>query len=116
MIRKSGVERPLPMMVNSLGPGVIYIGRAGRGQSGVFGNPVRVGQPCPVCRNVHPDGGSTLPCFRLYFRRRLASDPQFRRAVLGLAGQRLWCPGCRGRLLCHGQVMRTWFGLGCPLA
>jgi hypothetical protein len=105
----------LPVIVSALGPGVIYIGRAGRGQSGLFGNPVRIGRPCPVCSRVHPDAADTLPCFRVYFRRRIAADPQFRQAVLALAGRRLWCPGCRGHHLCHGQVIRTWFATGCPV-
>ena len=104
----------VPTLVATYGPDVVYIGRAGRGHSGLFGNPVRFNRPCPVCGARHKGPGSTLRCYRIYFRRRLATDPAFHRAVLTLAGKRLWCPGCRGHHLCHGQVIRTWFASGCP--
>lgn len=81
----------------------VYIGRAGLGQSGLFGNPVRVGRRCPSCDLTHEAPGDTLPCYERYLTRRLATDDAFRRAVVGLRGKRLWCfckPG-----LCHGDVL-----------
>ena len=104
----------VPQIVSHFGPEIVYIGRAGRGQSGIFGNPVHFNRPCPICKNKHRGAGSTLRCFRIYFRRRIASDTQFREAVLSLTGKQLWCPGCRGHQLCHGQIIRNWFACGCP--
>ena len=108
-------QNNVPRLVSHLAEGVIYIGRAGRGQCGLYGNPVRVGRACPECGQVHQTPSSTLPCYQIYFKRRIASDPAFRRAVLALAGRQLWCPGCRGRAMCHGQIIREWFVAGCPV-
>ncbi|MFQ5351650.1 MAG: DUF4326 domain-containing protein, partial [Candidatus Binatia bacterium] len=55
----------------------VYIGRAGRGESGLFGNPVVIGRRCPFCAEVHHDGGSTLPCYRRYLAKRTATDQYF---------------------------------------
>lgn len=105
------LSHQVPVVVSKLGPGVVNIGR-----SGLFGNPVKVGAVCPVCGSVHRRPGSTLHCFRLYFRYRVATCPSYRAAVLRLAGQQIWCPGCRGRHTCHGHVIRTWFRSGCPIS
>ena len=104
-----------PKLVGHLGPGVVYIGRAGRGYAGLFGNPVQVGKVCQVCGVVHRTPGSTLPCFKVLFQKRVSTNLAYRQAVLGLAGKQLWCPGCRGGQHCHGQVFRSWFAAGCPI-
>lgn len=87
----------------------VYIGRAGHGQEGTFGNPYRVGFVCDRCRKPHMSGGDTLPCFKKYFEERL-QDPEFKRQVLSLRGKVLGCfcrpnDGFRGRVLCHGQII-----------
>jgi len=81
----------------------VYIGRAGRGQDGYFGNPVAMGRKCPVCRSVHRSGGSTLPCYKQWFANRLATDNEFLRRILELKGKRLGC-FCKPRP-CHGDVI-----------
>lgn len=96
--------------------GFIYIGRAGKGNSGLFGNPVVIGQICKICSKVHASGSSTLACYKKYFLERLEKDFSFRQEVLALKGKRLacfcvsqeWKPGDHGPLVCHGQVMAEW--------
>lgn len=41
----------------------VYIGRAGKGNDGMFGNPVIKGQGCFMCGKTHVDGGSTFPSY-----------------------------------------------------
>jgi hypothetical protein len=80
----------------------IYIGRAGKGQDGYFGNPYRVGARCERCGLVHASAGATLPCFRAYCEERGDRDPEFVARVRSLRGKRLGCfckPGP-----CHGDV------------
>lgn len=88
-------------------PCAVYIGRAGRGEDGYFGNPYAAGRLCARCQEVHTRGGDTLACYELYLRERLARDPVFRERVAGLRGRELWCPGrCTqfGRP-CHGSIL-----------
>lgn len=84
----------------------VYIGRAGKGQSGYFGNPFRVGYPCGRCGRIHREGSETIECFRGYFNERIRQDPKFRRSVLALAGKRLGC-FCKP-WPCHGDVYVEW--------
>lgn len=84
----------------------VYIGRAGRGEDGYFGNPIRIGGVCPRCGDAHPDAGSTLPCYTAYFNERMIADSVFYRRVCELKGKRLGCfckPGP-----CHGDVIVEW--------
>lgn len=81
----------------------VYIGRPGKGQSGYFGNPVKVGAICPICDSVHKKG-ETLPCFERYARDRIASDPEYKRRILYLYGKRLGC-FCADPLTCHGSIL-----------
>ncbi len=75
----------------------VYIGRAGRGFDGYFGNPFRV--------DVH--GARAITLFRdEYFLPRLVADPVFRSRVLALRGKRLGC-FCKPRP-CHGDVIAAW--------
>ena len=70
----------------------IYIGRAGRGHDGYFGNPF-------------PRAPDALERYREYFARRV-KETEFRRRVLALRGKRLGCfckPGP-----CHGDVIVEW--------
>jgi hypothetical protein len=84
-------------------PDYVYIGRPGKGKPGPWGNPVAIGQECPVCNQVHRDAGSTLPCYRRYLDRRLRINPRFEARFRALKGKKLVCfckPGP-----CHGDVM-----------
>lgn len=91
-------------------PDSIYIGRAGRGEDGYFGNPYVVGKFCWRCWQVHYADGSTLPCYELYLRERMRNDVEFRARVEGLRGKFLWCPGgCKKkRLPCHGDILAAY--------
>ena len=81
----------------------VYIGRAGQGVPGYFGNPIRVGEICPECGTVHTARGGTLYCFENYARRRIKTDLKYRVAVRDLDGKTLWC-FCAPRA-CHGDVL-----------
>ena len=73
-------------------------------KSGCFGNPFPVG--------TH----GREECIRLYeeyFLDRLETDTSFAEAVLALKGKRLGCVckpegGFKGKLLCHGQIIKRW--------
>jgi hypothetical protein len=73
-----------------------YIGRAGHGLSGYFGNPPE-----------HSFGGvgrdTIVERYRVYFYKRIAEDAEFRRRVAELKGRRLGC-FCVP-LKCHGMVI-----------
>jgi hypothetical protein len=88
----------------------VYIGRAGHGQDGYFGNPFKMPPPFPF------KAADVLLMFQHYFLGRVEMDPEFRRRVLGLKGKTLGCfcapkggvtaedrPFC-----CHGQVIAEW--------
>jgi len=76
----------------------VYIGRAGRGQEGYFGNPF----------TLEPGGtrGSTLERYRRYFYDRLKSDPEFRQRIHALKGKTLGC-FCKPHP-CHGDIIKEY--------
>lgn len=74
----------------------IYIGRAGKGQSGYFGNPFHNGTR-----------SENIDAFRKYFYKRLKSDPEFNRRVRSLKGKRLAC-FCKPQKPCHGDVIAEY--------
>ena len=80
----------------------VYIGRAGHGNDGYFGNPVAIGRKCPICGLVHNTGGSTLPCYTKYLIQKL-QDSEFKNKVKGLHGKTLVC-FCKPNP-CHGDVL-----------
>lgn len=84
----------------------VYIGRAGQGLDGYFGNPIRTGRECPECGDTHERPGETLSCYQRYLRRRVGSDPEFRRRVARLRGKRLGC-FCKPKP-CHGDLLAVW--------
>jgi hypothetical protein len=76
----------------------VYIGRAGRGEDGYFGNPFRIGH-----------GVSRLDAvkmFERYFLDRIERDIEFKRRILALKGKRLGC-FCKPQA-CHGDVIADW--------
>lgn len=80
----------------------IYIGRAGKGKSGYFGNSIIPNQVCPVCDNIHQKS-ETLPCFELAARDRIKKDPEYRQRVAELDGMILGC-FCAPNP-CHGDIL-----------
>lgn len=83
----------------------VYIGRPGKGLSGYFGNPLKLGVLCPECGLFHARGG-TIACFERWFLRRLSADAIYRDCVLSLQGKRLGC-FCKPKA-CHGDVIARW--------
>lgn len=84
----------------------VYIGRAGKGQDGYFGNPYRIGGYCQRCELLLPEAKDAVRCFKHYFLERLRTDHSFKIAVLSLDGKVLGCfckPGP-----CHGDVIAEW--------
>lgn len=85
----------------------VYIGRAGHGHDGYFGNPFRIWDSADI--------GASLGAFKDYFLRRIAIDNEFRRRVLELKGKTLGCfcapkGGLTGAKphVCHGQIIAEW--------
>lgn len=75
----------------------VYIGRAGHGYDGYFGNPFKEG----------PDGRmACIKRFEDYFYMRLQTDDEFKRRVLALNGKRLGC-FCKPRA-CHGDIIAAY--------
>jgi hypothetical protein len=86
-------------------PRYVYIGRAGKGQDGYFGNPF------PLLQGE--SRGATLDRFREWAKNKLSTDPEFARRVSELKGKTLICfcapnsglqPALDGDT-CHGQIL-----------
>ena len=75
-----------------------YIGRAGRGEDGYFGNPFRMENR--ISRE------QAVKSFQKYFTERIEKDSEFKRRVLALKGKRLGC-FCKPKA-CHGDVIADW--------
>jgi hypothetical protein len=73
----------------------VYIGLAGRGQDGTFGNPFWTGND-----EVRDE---VIEKFKIHFLERVKSDPDFHRKVQELKGKRLGC-FCKPKR-CHGDVI-----------
>ena len=86
----------------------VYIGRAGHGNDGYFGNPFSIGK----------DGvrGAVISLYRAWFYDRLSKDADFKARVEGLRGQVLgcFCAPVSGLtkddrpFVCHGQVIAEY--------
>ena len=72
-----------------------YIGRAGRGQDGYFGNPFSTGTR-----------EQNIQSFREYFYNRLEKDTEFKRRVTLLKGLKLGC-FCKPKD-CHGDIIADY--------
>lgn len=73
----------------------VYIGRAGHGQSGYYGNPFRSGNRV-----------QDIEDFKKYFYHRLKTDSEFKNSVLQLRGKVLGCFCHPSR--CHGHVIADY--------
>ena len=82
----------------------IYVGRAGKGQSGEFGNPFKDGTKSEVIEQ-----------YRKYFSERIATDPEFRFRVRALKGKTLGC-FCAPKA-CHADIIVEYLDtvLGKPI-
>lgn len=79
-----------------------YIGRPSP-----FGNPIIIGEVCPICRKTHNTAGSTLGCYRKYFINKVSFDKCFRDSVLELKGKCLLC-WCKPYNKCHGDIIAEY--------
>ena len=79
-------------------PYEVYIGRAGKGKDGYFGNPIKLlkGQP----------RGSTIEKYKEYFYKRLENDPEFKFKIKALKNKTLGC-FCKPHA-CHGDVIKEY--------
>lgn len=78
----------------------VYIGRAGKGLSGEYGNEHPVGW-CSFCSVQHARG-EAVQAHRVDVRRRLLVDPAYRSQLELLRGKTLVC-FCKPRS-CHGDT------------
>jgi len=76
----------------------VYIGRAGRGQDGYFGN--------PFVLQAGESRGSSIETYREYFYDRLKTDTEFRERIHGLKGKTLGC-FCKP-YPCHGDIIAEY--------
>ena len=76
----------------------VYIGRAGHGKDGYFGNPFRL--------DAEMARGGTLDRYRKYFYHRLSTDEEFRRRIGELQGKTLGC-FCKPNP-CHGDIIKEY--------
>lgn len=84
----------------------VYIGRAGKGYDGYFGNPIRLREPCRICGKTHFKPGETLECYAEYLTLRLDTDQEFRHRVKLLIGRTLVC-FCKPKP-CHGDILARY--------
>lgn len=76
----------------------VYIGRAGKGQDGYFGNPFP----------LKPEElrGATIERYKEYFDNKIANDPIFKARILELKGKTLGC-FCKPNS-CHGDIIAEY--------
>lgn len=76
----------------------IYIGRAGHGKDGYFGN--------PFILKRGETRGNTLKLYKEYFDNRIITDPQFKQRILQLKNKTLGC-FCKP-YPCHGDIIAQY--------
>ena len=97
----------MPTTVVKIGPGVKYdqyIGRAGRGNDGYFGNEHPIGY-CSQCKCTH-DRQGCVDAYKKSFYQRLSVDAEFKKRILALKGKVLAC-FCHPES-CHGHVIAEY--------
>ena len=81
--------------------GDVYIGRAGHGHDGYFGNPYQIGDSIPGIGPI--TRAIAIELFESTSRDRMTSDVEFRERVKALHGKRLFC-FCAPKA-CHGDIL-----------
>ena len=76
----------------------VYVGRAGKGENGYFGNPCKA--------KAGETREDSIEKFEVYFLERVQSDREFRNRVLRLRGKTLGC-FCKPSA-CHADVIAAW--------
>lgn len=82
----------------------VYIGRAGHGKDGYFGNPHPVGF-CKICNTTHKRG-EAVTAFEADFYERTRTDSEYQERVRALKGKTLGC-FCKPKS-CHGDVIAEY--------
>lgn len=82
----------------------VYIGRAGHGYDGYFGNPILINGDSKSERE------RVLRAYRVYFADRILADARFRYRVEELRGKVLGC-FCKPKA-CHGDIIAQWLNEG----
>lgn len=78
----------------------VYIGRAGHGLPGKYGNPIKVGRACCICDELHEQPGDTLVCYEKWLIQKLQLDPDFLKPLIG----KILVCFCKPRP-CHGDII-----------
>lgn len=76
----------------------VYIGRAGHGQDGYFGNPFKL--------ESNMNRGDTIAKYKKYFHNKLANDSTFKQRIHTLRGKTLGC-FCKPHP-CHGDIIKEY--------
>lgn len=76
----------------------VYIGRAGNGESGYFGNPFKL--------TDESQRAAVLEKYKIYFIERMQRDKFFKAKILELRGKVLGC-FCHP-MMCHGDVIANY--------
>lgn len=76
----------------------VYIGRAGKGEDGYFGN--------PYVLHIEQQRGSTLANYKKYFYERIRNDKEFKEKIEALKGKTLGC-FCKPNA-CHGDIIADY--------
>jgi hypothetical protein len=86
----------------------IYIGRAGNGENGFWGNPIKVNAVCSKCKQLHETRGSTLACYETYLRTKLETSSVFKLRFMALDADDVLGCFCSPEP-CHGDIMiKVW--------
>ena len=85
-------------------PNEVYIGRAGHGHDGYFGNQIKKDDWCMVCGEYHSGSGGTLKCYESTLVERIKNDAEFEEKLKALDGKILVC-FCKHKPSCHGSIM-----------
>jgi len=86
----------------------VYIGRAGHGQKGTFGNPHAIGW-CPICQCQHTRE-ECIEAYKIDFYRKIANDVLFRKEILKLKDKTLgcFCKQLDREIACHGDIIKEY--------
>ncbi len=84
-------------------PNTVYIGRAGRGQSGEFGNPFPVDSSIRDPKAKIEEVKRVVAQYGEWLTNKIKTDPEYANKIYALKGKTLACPGGEPNDICHGQ-------------
>lgn len=86
----------------------VYIGRAGKGKDGYFGNAHPIGF-CLLCLKIH-DRESSIAAFKQDFDIRIITDGEYRERVTLLKDKTLgyFCKNPNFEVACHGDIYKEY--------